>query len=211
LFLELTLLRNSKSIYTDWHKTFPGSGQGKQYPWLLDRILANHRSYRRSHGETRINKGRPWQILLDYGCGKGNTALWLKGLVREYPLTIDLYDPGHPDYRNTELRDTYDCVYTCDVLEHIEREDLAAVIAETQTLSRNCLHIIDLTPAKKHLPDGRNAHVTLMSKWEWIELFEQHEQEIVETRTYRVPDPNYTQRERLCICTQATKQNTKQS
>jgi len=193
--MEWPLLTNSKTIYTDWHKTFPGSGQGKQYPYLLDKILQHNK-----HADR--NTKTPWHTLLDYGCGKGGTARWLKDLIHRYPLEIDCYDPGHPVYKDTVLREQYDCVYSADVLEHIEREDLDAVIKHTQSLSANNLHIIDLTPAKKRLPDGRNAHVTLLTVEQWQEAFDLSvEHSIQEMQTYAVADPNFGKRERLCIHT----------
>ena len=203
------MLPNSKTIYTDWHSTFPGSGRGKQYPWLLDKILQNQTQY--SNPKLRKSeKAKRWSTILDYGCGKGGTAEWLKGLIKQ-PIEIDLYDPGHELYRHTPLRETYDLVYSCDVLEHIEREDMGTVIEHCQRLSDHNLHIIDLTPAKKHLPDGRNAHVTLLDKYEWIELFEQHRHTIEEVYPYAVPDPNFTTRDRLCIWTRRLKEYTKPS
>ena len=193
-----------KKIYSDWHKTFPGSGQGKEYPYLLDKILTHNREASR----TRSGQ-QPWHTILDYGCGKGGTALWLQSLIRKQPLAIDLYDPGHELYKHTPLREKYDLVYSCDVLEHIEREDLDATIEHTQSLAGHNIHIIDMTPAKKHLPDGRNAHVTLMNTHEWIELFEQHDHTIEEVFPYAVPDPNFTTRERVCIWTRRLKEYTR--
>ena len=192
------MLTNPKSIYTDWHKTFPGSGQGKQYPWLLDKIIGNHKG----HKDRRVVH-KQWRVFLDYGCGKGGTAQWLNTLIRD--IQIDLYDPGHPDYKDAQLREQYDCVYTCDVLEHIEPQDIHSTIEHTQSLSDANLHIIDMTPAKKRLPDGRNAHVLLQDKWEWIETFEQHTHTIEEVYPYSIPDPNYNTRERVCIWTRRQK------
>lgn len=186
---------------------FKGSGQGKQYPYLLDKMVQNQTQY----SGPKLNKrerSKRWSTILDYGCGKGGTAAWLKELIKQ-PIEIDLYDPGHELYKDTPLRTQYDLVYSCDVLEHIEREDINRVIEHTQSLSRNNIHIIDMTPAKKHLPDGRNAHVLLLDKWEWIELFETHAHTIEEVRAYAVPDPNFTQRERVCIWTRKTTEYTR--
>jgi len=180
-----------KDIYTNWHKTFPGSGQGKQYPYLLEKIKENHRMYRLPHKER-------WTHILDYGCGKGGTMRWLRGLSEN--LHIDGYDPGHEDYSNTEtLKRKYDAIYTADVMEHIEEEDLEDVIKQQQSMANYNIHIIDLTPAKKRLPDGRNAHVTLLDleTWRWhLEAPGTHE--TVDMRTWTVPDPNYNTRSRLC-------------
>lgn len=207
LCLEWPLLPN-KSIYTDWHKMFPHSGKGKQYPYLLDKILQNHREY----GRARLNqKVKPphWVSLLDYGCGKGGTAEWLQSLIRKQPLAIDRYDPGVPQYANTPLKKSYDLVYSCDVLEHLELEDVHLVIEHTQKLAEHNIHIIDMTPAKKLLPDGRNAHITLLDTHQWIEAFEQHTHTIEEARAYSVSDPRYGERRRVCIWTRKTKEYTK--
>jgi hypothetical protein len=173
-----------KQIYTDWHKTFPGSGQGKHYPYLLEQFSIHN-----------------YATALDYGCGKGGTIQWLESFTS---TDIDGYDPGNEQYRNTQLRDSYDCVYSADVLEHIEREDLAEVISHMQSLSNVNIQIIDLTPAKKHLPDGRNAHVTLLNKHEWIDIFEAHEHDIQNILLYSEDDPNFTTRDRLCLLTRRT-------
>ena len=185
-----------KEIYKDWHKTFPGSGQGKQYPYLLEKIKDNHRLNNRVKGETKI--WPRFNRILDYGCGKGGTMRWLETFCTD--LVVDGYDPGHPDYANTEtLKHEYDAIYTADVMEHIEEDDLEAVIRQQQSLSICNIHIIDLTPAKKRLPDGRNAHVTLLDcdEWKWhLEAPGTHA--IEDMRLWTIPDPNYGERTRLC-------------
>ena len=191
------MLTNSKTIYTDWHKQFPNSGQGKQYPYLLDKILQNHRLHKRVVRSGR--KRNRWNTLLDYGCGKGGTAQWLHTLVKD--VEIDLYDPGNPQYANTKLQEQYDLVYSCDVFEHIELEDIHTVIQQCQSLASANIHIIDMTPAKKRLPDGRNAHVTLLNTHQWIETFERHSHTIEEVMPYSVEDKRFGTRDRVCICT----------
>ena len=199
----------NKTIYTDWHRTFPESGKGKQYPWLLDKIMQNQTQY--SNPKLRKSeKAKRWQTFLDYGCGKGGTAEWLRSLIK-HTIEIDLYDPGHEPYRDTPLRERYDVVYSCDVLEHIEREDIKRVLAHTQSLADANLHIIDMTPAKKQLPDGRNAHITLLDKHEWIAVFEAQEHEIEEVFPYSQPDPLFNTRDRVCIWTRRSKEYTKRS
>jgi hypothetical protein len=87
------------------------------------------------------------------------------------------------------------------VWEHIELSDLANTITQLKQLSHSkteWCHIIDLTPAKKRLPDGRNAHVTLMTAREWMEFFQQHT-EVTQTQQFAQPDPNYGKRERCII------------
>jgi hypothetical protein len=95
------------------------------------------------------------------------------------------------------------------VLEHIEREDLQSVIAHCQQLGTHNIHIIDMTPAKKQLPDGRNAHVSLLNRWEWIEQFERQQHVIEEIMPHSEPDPRFTTRERICIFTRRLKEYTR--
>lgn len=192
-----------KQVYTDWHKMFPGSGQGKQYPYLLDCIIQNlkhNREYARKQKGGSPKRDPLYRTAVDYGCGKGGTMRWLKGLAPH--LTITGYDPGNPLYRDTELTH-YDLAYSCDVLEHIELEDITETLHKMQGLAPVNIQIIDLTPAKKHLPDGRNAHITLLPKEQWIDIFtnEALEHHIENIQTYSEPDPNYGERTRLCVTT----------
>jgi len=140
----------------NYHRHFPEGGVGKQYPWLQEQMEL----YR--YGETHS--------ILDYGCGQGGTALWLESLCPG--MTITRYDPYVPRY--DQFRDQYyNWVYTADVLEHIPPDVLDDTIAIINSVaSGHTSHIIDLDPAKKTLPDGRNAHLSLFTAQRWIEIFE---------------------------------------
>ena len=189
-----------KAIYADWHTLYPNGGNGKEFPYLLEKILANSKYNKllttRRSAESKLNP--IWNNILDYGCGKGGTIRWLKDIIKVH---IDGYDPGHPDY-NVMPQKEWDLVYTADVLEHIEKEDLNETITSIQNMAFQNIHIIDLTSAKKHLPDGRNAHVTLLPIYDWQEILEAPGiHEIVDMRKWSVPDKNFNKRERLCCTT----------
>ena len=154
--------------YTDWHKIFPHSGKGKEFPWLLNTI-------------ERLETVK----MLDYGCGKGGTADYIEREC-QHRVRISRYDTGYEQYQELPVDsagEQFELVYTTDVLEHIEREDLPQVIGKIQGLTTNFhAHIIDLDPARKRLPDGRNAHVTLLTETEWIGEFDTAGSECVYSR-----------------------------
>jgi len=107
--------------------------------------------------------------LLDYGCGKGHILADLKDA---YPKTIcEGYDPAVPMF-NKKVFNTYECVFSNDVLEHIEPNFLDSVLSHINELSNKYIWLrIDTIPARKKLNDGRNAHLILESPEWWMEKF----------------------------------------
>jgi 2-polyprenyl-3-methyl-5-hydroxy-6-metoxy-1,4-benzoquinol methylase len=171
-----------------WHDIFPGSGQGKQMMQIVDWI--------------QQYKLKDKQIL-DYGCGKGGTMAWIRSL---YPTCCVMgWDTGTDRYQQKPAH-TFDAIYSIDVWEHIELQDIPQQIQALRELSRKkktwrsiWCHIIDLTPAKKLLPDGRNAHVTLQTAREWQETFEANGCQTVQLSQFATPDPNFGERHRCII------------
>ena len=110
--------------------------------------------------------------LLDYGCGKGHILSYLK---ETYPtIRIDGYDPALPMFSKVP-NTLYDCVFSNDVLEHIEPEMLPSVLTHINHISVKYLWLrIDTAPARKVLPDGRNAHLIQESQEWWTRKLEQY-------------------------------------
>ena len=108
-----------------------------------------------------------WQpeSLLDYGCGKG---IILNHLQKTYPdVLIEGYDPAVTEFTNIKSK-IYDCVFSNDVLEHIEFEFIDRVLEHIDNLSSKYIWLrIDTLPARKTLLDGRNAHILLKSDTWW--------------------------------------------
>jgi 2-polyprenyl-3-methyl-5-hydroxy-6-metoxy-1,4-benzoquinol methylase len=98
--------------------------------------------------------------VLDYGCGKGTLAAALPFKIREY-------DPAVP--AKAEPPEPADLVVCTDVLEHIEPDHLDAVLDDLRRVTRkDALLVVATRPAKKTLPDGRNAHLIIEDIAWWI-------------------------------------------
>lgn len=104
--------------------------------------------------------------ILDYGCGRGTLARRLATVgrvCREYDPAID-GKHQRPDFA--------DLVVCTDVLEHVERDRLTAVLDHLGALARKAIFmVIALTPANKLLSDGRNAHLILEPQAWWAAQF----------------------------------------
>lgn len=102
--------------------------------------------------------------ILDYGCGQGTLAARLR--ERKIPgMRVDEYDPAIPG--KDALPIFADLVNVTDVLEHIEPDRLAAVLAHIRMLARKVVWVVISTKdSNKTLSDGRNAHLIIQSsKW----------------------------------------------
>ena len=103
--------------------------------------------------------------ILDYGCGQRHLEKSLGYPIRNYdPCVTGLDSPPDPA----------DLVVCSDVLEHIEPECLDAVLDDLQRVTRQIgFFVIANRPAKKFLPDGRNAHLIQEGpEWWFPRLFQ---------------------------------------
>ena len=99
--------------------------------------------------------------ILDFGCGKG---LFSNSIKQAYPhITLYSYDPVTSPI---ELPKEVDLVYSSDVLEHVEPDQLDDTLEELFSISKVQFHLIACHPAKKALSDGRNAHL-IIEKPKW--------------------------------------------
>ena len=102
--------------------------------------------------------------ILDFGCGRSNFACYFWGDGRR---RIDKYDPAIPEFKDFP-DGKYGLVLCMDVMEHIEMRDLDRIFESLKSKSKKCLFTISLISSRAKLPDGRNAHVTLLRREEWI-------------------------------------------
>lgn len=99
--------------------------------------------------------------VLDYGCGKCT-------LQKALPFPIQNYDPFIPDF--AARPQPADIVVCTDVMEHVEEEFVNDVLHDIYQLSKKAIFFqIATSPAKKTLPDGRNAHITLHDLNWWLD------------------------------------------
>jgi len=109
------------------------------------------------------------KTLLDFGSGKG--MQYDEQKLHEY-WGIEkptLYDPAVKgiDVLPNAFR-PFDGVICCDVLEHLEHQDLKAAIFEASIRAKKFVFFaVSTRLAKKTLPDGRNAHLTVRSPDWW--------------------------------------------
>ncbi|MBT3553649.1 MAG: class I SAM-dependent methyltransferase [Rhodospirillaceae bacterium] len=123
------------------------------------------------------------QTVLDYGSGKAQGYDNWKGKRSGEPVTglkaiwgvdaITLYDPGYAP--NSKLpTGKFDLVICTDVLEHCPEEDIPWIVGEIFGLSERFVFCTVATyPAKKHLPNGENAHITLKPTAWWQAVFDE--------------------------------------
>lgn len=106
--------------------------------------------------------------IIDFGCGRSDLVahFWNEGRRK-----IAKYDPAIPQFE--QMPDgTFDLALCCDVMEHIPMTHVDGVLAQIKSKSRRALFTISMRPARARLPDGRNAHVTLLNAGEWLRWIE---------------------------------------
>ena len=128
--------------------------------------------------------------ILDYGCGRSDLVahFWKDGQRR-----IAKYDPAIPQFEQMPGGE-FDLVICCDVMEHIPLADIDRVLAEIRAKGPRAIFTISMKPARAHLPDGRNAHVTLLNSGEWtrwiksafktVSRLDSHDDQILTLRTW---------------------------
>lgn len=106
---------------------------------------------------------RPGSVL-DYGCGRSDLVahFWADGMRR-----IGKYDPAIPQFATMPEGD-FDLALCTDVMEHVPMTDVERIFREIRAKARQALFTISTVPARAKLPDGRNAHVSLLSPSEWL-------------------------------------------
>lgn len=114
----------------------------------------------------KLCEGLKTTSVLDYGCGKGT-------LANNIPFPIWEYDPCVPG--KDEQPRAADIVVCTDVLEHVEPSRLTDVLGNIASLTKKVAYFVVATrPAKKTLPDGRNAHLIQKPAVWWRDTLARH-------------------------------------
>ena len=101
------------------------------------------------------------ESILDYGAGKQTLRGALPG------MNIHSYDPCIKEISKSPGR--HDLVCCIDVLEHVEPDCLDEVLDDLKRVTKKMgFFLISTVPAKKHLPDGRNAHLIVEDEKFWL-------------------------------------------
>lgn len=119
--------------------------------------------------------------LLDYGSGKARqydsvpvrlpNGKEFPGIKRYWGVEqITCYDPAYEPLAQLP-QEVFDGVICTDVLEHCPEEDVEWIISEIFSFAREFVYLnVACYPAKKHLPNGENAHCTIKPP-EWWKLY----------------------------------------
>ena len=131
----------------------------KEYVNQLNRLHETKQTFgsRTGLGDIQqwVDKYQP-QTFLDYGCGKGGLVNTLNDIKEGCCIG---YDPGIAQYA-VEPSAPAEMLISTDVLEHIEPEFIDNVLQHINGLFTRVAYLLIATcPAKKALPDGRNAHL----------------------------------------------------
>jgi hypothetical protein len=105
----------------------------------------------------RVVRANGVTSLLDYGAGKQRLGSALARLLPA-PIEIRSYDPAIPEIAGPPA--PAEMVACIDVLEHVEPSCLDTVLDDLARLALKVgFFTITAAPARKTLPDGRNAHL----------------------------------------------------
>lgn len=101
--------------------------------------------------------------VLDYGSGGGT----FKAALEPLGYRVAEWDPGT---ERAVLPKLCDVVSSSDVLEHVEPEKIDNVLRHIYLLAKRGAYLmIAKQPAKRILPDGRNAHLICQPTEWWLE------------------------------------------
>lgn len=115
--------------------------------------------------------------ILDFGCGKCY-AYKNRHIHRLWNAEkVIFYDIGIPEYEKKPPVGEFNCIVSCDVLEHIPEKELDSVFEYWYSSSNMNFVFATIAgyPAQATLSDGSNAHVTLKPIEWWIDKIKKYQ------------------------------------
>lgn len=120
------------------------------------------------------------KTILDYGAGKGLQYRPQKivvdgrhvadGIAEYWDAEVFCYDPGYAPH-SALPKGVFDGVISTDVLEHCPEEDLPWILDEILGYATKFVYLnVACFAARKSLPNGENAHVTVRPPDWWAGL-----------------------------------------
>ena len=140
----------------------------KEYQNQLAELHKNEKKF--SAGAKKLKLVEPFlekykpNSLIDFGCGKGGL---INAIKDKYKINVSGYDPGVDEFSSWPARAS-DVVISTDALEHVELALLEKTLMGINELfTVSAFLLIACYPAKKSLPNGRNAHLIVESPEWW--------------------------------------------
>ena len=146
-------------------QTFPGSSLAPHVTAIKQLIQASGARTILDYGAGKGLQYRPHRVIVEgRHVADGIAEYWDVDEVR-------CYDPGYAPFAALP-EGRFDGIICTDVLEHCPQEDLPWIVAELFGFARRFVYAnVACYPARKRLPDGENAHVTIRDPQWWRDLF----------------------------------------
>ncbi len=150
------------------------------YCWPAYRASMNRKMHHdgRFKGTTWLNNLEQFEdavpdlenkIILDFGCGP------LGGIRQRYGEHTVSYDPYVESFQAPPWDEEFDVVFSSDVLEHMTHREIAEFCQKVADSSANYAYLVVSTrAAKKTLPNGINAHLTVQQADWWFHFVLKH-------------------------------------
>jgi len=148
----------------------------ENYKRQLQEMHSNPKRF--NNGSKKIGKVEDFLLkyspssLIDFGCSTGGL---IRAISEKYPSTrVAGYDPGVKEFE-TLPNEKFDSLISTDALEHVEPDMLEETLKIVDNLFEKSAYLVIASyPAKKRLPDGRNAHLIIESFDWWREKLERN-------------------------------------
>lgn len=155
-----------QEIINQYHKIYlQESEEGKVYGRSSESML---------HFIAELIRKKNPKTILDYGCGRSGLVnyFWNDGA-----RVVFKYDPAIREFRH-KPKGAMDMVLCTDVLEHIPEDHVTNILSDIRTIASDAFFSISLVRARRFLPNGLNAHITIKpSEW-WIKKIKDNFREI---------------------------------